>query len=98
MKKRIAWVAVGVIIILAAASSGWVYNIIAKNNELMKANELANVMATFTQEYGNQVIVDQLVSPEKVYAARWRSTSDNITRISWNIGGVWGLVKSLPTP
>ncbi len=95
MKRKILWIVIGVILIIASASSGWVYNIITKNDQLMKSNEMATLQTTFVQQYGNQAVIKQLVSPEKVYAALW-SDADGTSYVSWNLGGMWVTVYSSP--
>ena len=90
MKKRIILIVVVFILLIAAISSGWVYNIIRSN----KANELMTLENSFRQQYGQDAVITDLVSPEKVYAAAWTS-SDGHNNISWNIGGVWVTVYSV---
>jgi len=88
-------------IIIVAGGSFWGYTKVKGNNDAKTNNELATLQATFVQQYGNQAIIKQLVSPDKVYAALW-SDSDNISHVSWNIGGLWVTVfssgTSIPTP
>ncbi len=96
-KKKTLWIILGVIAIIALASSGWIFNILNKNSELVKSNEMVTLQTTFVQQYGSGAVIKQLVSPSKVYAALW-SDSDNVSRVSWNIGGLWVLVWSSNSP
>ena len=95
--KKILWIVVGVIILIVFTSSGWVYNIVNKNNQLLKSSEMANLQTTFVQQYGGEAAIKQLVSPDKVYAALW-SDADGISHVSWNIGGLWVTVYSSSEP
>jgi hypothetical protein len=91
MKRKVLWIAIGIIVLVVFASSGWVYNTIKANEQL----ELANLRGTFVQQYGNQAVISKIVSPSKVYAALWID-SDNTTYVSWNIGGLWITVYDYP--
>lgn len=95
--KKVLWIVMGVIIVIALSSSGWVYNIVNRNNELVRGNEMATLQTTFVQQYGSGAVIKQLVSPNKVYAAMW-TDADGISHVSWNIGGVWAVVWSSPSP
>ncbi len=95
--KRTLGIVAAVIIFLAIGSSGWVYNIVNKNNQLLRTNEMSALQVTFVQQYGSQAVIKQLVSPDKVYAALW-SDGDGISHVSWNIGGLWVTVYSATPP
>ena len=98
-KRKTLWIVIGVIVIIAFISSGWVYNLVRNNNQLLKSNEMATLQTTFVQQYGSNAVIKQLVSPEKVYAALWNEKPDGtgINHVSWNIGGLWVTVWSTPT-
>ncbi len=96
MKRKTLWITLAVIILIALAGSGWVYNAVRSNN-LTRNNEMAVLQTTFVQQYGGQATIKQLVSPDKVYAAVWIG-EDGITHVSWNIGGLWVTVWSSPAP
>lgn len=87
-KNKILQIVVAVIVSIVLISSGWVYNLVSKNNELVKGNEMASLQTTFTQQYGSSAVIKQLVAPSKVYAALW-TDGENISHVSWNIGGLW---------
>lgn len=93
MKRKILWIVIGVVVLLATISSGWVYNLVSKNNQL----EMVALQATFVQQYGSQATIKQLVSPNKVYAALW-TDSEGVSHVSWNIGGFWCVVWSENSP
>ncbi len=86
-------------IIIVAGGSFLGYNYVKGNNDAKLNNELGTLQTTFVQQYGNKAVIKQLVAPTKVYAALWVG-SDNISRVSWNIGGIWVQVWSgnPPTP
>ncbi len=96
MKKKRLCIILGVVILLALVSSGWIYTIV-KNNDQTKNREMATLQATFVQQYGGKAVIKQLVSPDKVYAAIWVS-EDGLTHVSWNIGGLWVTVYTSQTP
>ncbi len=96
MRKTI-WIIVAVIIIVTLASSGWIYNIVVKNNQLLESNEIASLQTTFVQQYGSEAVIKQLVSPDKVYAALWTDKS-GVAHVSWNIGGLWVMVYTGEVP
>jgi hypothetical protein len=81
------------VVVLVLACSGWVYYIIQSRIDSAN-NELNAVQSAFVQQYGEDAVVKKLVSPNKVYAAVWTGGSDNITHVSWNIGGLWVTVYS----
>ncbi len=87
MKRRSLWIILGIVVLVALASSGWIYNVVQSNKDA-KSRELAALQTTFVQQYGGKAIIKQMVSPDKVYAAIWVS-EDGITHVSWNIGGLW---------
>jgi len=87
-KKRIIVMVATGIVVVAIAGSGWIYGVVSKNSQIAKNNELATLQTTFTQQYGGQAVIKQLVSPQKVYAALW-TDSAGASHISWNIGGLW---------
>ncbi len=91
--KKILGIIVAVIVLVGLVSSGWVYNIINTNSQLVRGNEMATLQTTFVQQYGSGAVIKQLVSPDKVYAALWVG-DDGISHISWNIGGMWAVVWS----
>jgi hypothetical protein len=93
MKRKVFWIAVAVVIVMVLTSSGWVFNILSRNSELIKSNEMATLQTTFIQQYGSQAVIKQLVSPNKVYAALW-TDGDGLSHVSWNIGGLWVTVFS----
>lgn len=95
--KKILWIVLVVILLVAFTSSGWVYNILNANRQLVKSNEMATLQTTFVQQYGSGAVIKQLVSPDKVYAALW-SDADGISHVSWNIGGLWVQVYSSSQP
>jgi type II secretory pathway pseudopilin PulG len=88
--KKVTVIVVLAIVVIALASSGWVYSIVRSN----RADELESVQRSFVQQYGSVATINELVSPKKVYAASW--TADGNNNISWNIGGIWVLVYSVP--
>ena len=94
--KKILWIVAGIIILLVLTSSGWVYNLVRSNSELVQSNELATLQTTFIQQYGSQATIQRLVSPDKVYAAMW-TDSNGISHVSWCVGGVWAIVWSSPS-
>ena len=89
--KKIVWIIVGIVVAIALVSSGWVYNVIRTH----RADELSNLRSTFIQQYGTEATINMLVSPKKVYAVSWTS-ADGYNNISWNIGGIWLTVYSIP--
>ncbi len=91
--KKVLGIVGTVLVLVALVSSGWIYNIISRNNELVRGNEMATLQTTFVQQYGSGAIIKQLVSPDKVYAALW-TDGDGIQHVSWNIGGLWLTVYS----
>jgi hypothetical protein len=94
MKKRILWVVVSLILV-AVASSGWVFNTIQTRNNV-REKELETLMSAFNLQYGTDgITIKQLVSPKNVYVAAWTS-KDGIAHVSWNIGGIWVTVYSAP--
>ena len=95
--RKVAVIIVSVIILLCLISSGWVYNLVRSNSELIESNEMATIQATFVQQYGSGATINQLVSPDKVYAAVW-TDEDGKTHVSWSIAGVWAVVWSSPPP
>ncbi len=99
--KKVLWIVILVIIGIAFVSSGWVYNILSRNSQLVRGNEMAALQTTFVQQYGNGATIKQLVSPEKVYAALW-TDANSVSHVSWNIGGLWVTVYNsdgqTPTP
>ncbi len=96
MKKKRLCIILGVVILLALVSSGWIYTIV-KNNDQAKNRELSALQATFVQQYGGKAVIKQMVSPDKVYAAIWVS-EDGVTHVSWNIGGLWVTVFNSESP
>ncbi len=90
MKKKVISIVAIIVVIIAAISSGWIYNIVRTN----KANELTTLLDTFRQQYGTEAVIKDLVSPKKVYAVSWSDNGYN--NISWNIGGIWVTVFSTP--
>ncbi len=85
-------------IIIVAGGSFYGYTTVKGNNDAKLNNELGTLQTTFVQQYGNQAVIKQLVAPTKVYAALWVG-SDNISHVSWNLGGLWVTVwNSSPTP
>ena len=106
MKNNWKIVTVILAIILIAGGSLWGYTTIKGNNDakvaqlkLQSDNEMATLQTTFVQQYGNGAIIKQLVAPTKVYAALWTGT-DNVSHVSWNLGGIWVVVwnSNQPTP
>ncbi len=96
-RKKVLGVVMGVVVILALSSSGWIYNIVSRNSELVRGNEMATLQTTFVQQYGSGAVIQQLVSPEKVYAALW-TDGEGLSHVSWNIGGLWATIWSAPNP
>lgn len=98
-RKKILWVVLGAVVFVTVLILGlwWGINIVERNNQLVKSNEMAVLQATFVQQYGVDATIQQLVSPDKVYAVMW-TDSDGINHVSWNIGGVWAIVWSSPVP
>lgn len=88
MIKKIVCIVLGVIVLVALAGSGWIYNILADNAQLARNEETVALQVTFLQQYGNQAKIEQLVSPDKVYSVFW-SDGEGYTHVSWNIGGLW---------
>lgn len=88
MKKKVILITIAVIVLFAAISSGWVYNVIHTS----RVNELTLLYDTFRQQYGTEAVINELVAPKKVYAVSW--SADGYNNISWNIGGIWVLVYS----
>lgn len=86
-------IAAGILLLLAFTSSGWIYNVVRKSAQLEASNEQMALRATFLQQYGNQAIIKQLVSPKKVYSVFWTDEA-GINHVSWNIGGLWVMVYS----
>ena len=97
MKNNWKIVTVILAIILVAGGSFLGYTTIKGNNDAKTNNEMAVLQTTFVQQYGNGAIIKQLVAPTKVYAALWVS-SDNISHVSWNIGGLWCVVWNSNQP
>jgi len=95
--KKVIVIIVSAIVLLCLIGSGWVYNLVITNNELIESNEMATLQTTFIQQYGSEATIQRLVSPDKVYAAVW-TDGDGISHVSWCIGGVWALVWTAPTP
>ncbi len=85
--KRILWTIVLGIAVVLVTGSGWGY-VMIKDRENARNTEMAILLQTFVQQYGDKAVIKQLVSPTNVYAAAWVD-SDNVTRVSWNIGGLW---------
>ena len=95
--RRVIGILIAVVVLLALTSSGWIYNMVSRSSQLAQSNEMATLQATFTQLYGNDAVITQLVSPEKVYAAMW-TDGNGTTHVSWNIGGLWVTVWNSPPP
>ena len=95
--KKTLWIVVAVIIMIALTSSGWVFNVVNQNNQLLQSNEMATLQTTFVQQYGGEATITQLVSPDKVYAALWTDGA-GASHISWNIGGLWVTVWDSQNP
>lgn len=93
--RKSIWVLILVVLFLGTGS-GWVYNLVSSNRQLIKSNEMATLQTTFVQQYGSGAVIKQLVSPEKVYAALW-SDGEGVSHVSWNIGGLWVTVYNSPT-
>ncbi len=91
--KKVLGIVGIVLVLIALASSGWIYNIMHQNSQLLRGNEMATLQTTFVQQYGSQATIQQLVSPDKVYAALW-TDGEGISHVSWNIGGLWVTVYS----
>ena len=95
MKKRIVWI-ITIVLLLVLTSSGWVYVAVESRNNA-KTRELSELQTAFAQQYGNEAVMKQLVSVEKVYAAYW-TRPDGTPYVSWNVGGVWVTVHIGKTP
>lgn len=91
------WIAIGLAIVIVIGGSFWGYNYVKGNNDAKINNEMATLQTTFVQQYGSSAVIKQLVSPTKVYAALWVG-ADNISHVSWNIGGLWCVVWSSGNP
>ncbi len=95
--KRILLIVLLTTILIIFTASGWVYNIWVKNAQLIESQEMATIQASFVQQYGSGATINQLVAPDKVYAAAW-TDGDGLSHVSWNIGGVWAVIWTSPTP
>lgn len=96
MKKRILW-SITILALVAAASSGWIFNTVQDRSEA-RDRELATLQSAFAKQYGTDgITITQLVSPDKVYVAVW-TDKDGTTHVSWNIGGLWVTVFSGDIP
>lgn len=88
-KTKLLWVGVGVLLV-AVVASGWIYSVV-KNNQSVQDSEIAQLNASFIQQYGDaDITISQLVYPDKVYAALGTDSSGT-KYVFVNIAGVWGL-------
>lgn len=94
MKKKLL-ILLGVIATVIIAGSGWAYSFI-KSRQNINDLELAELSSSFTQQYGADTTIKQLISQDKVYAALWID-KDNVTHVSWNIGSLWVTVYNSQT-
>ena len=92
--KKIVCGVIGVIV-LVAICSGVVFLLV--KNHYNKADELANLQATFSQQIGTDgITIKQMLRADKVYTAVWES-SDGKAHVSWNVSGLWATVWNEPT-
>lgn len=94
MNKKLLMI-LAIVIIVAGATSGWVFNFI-KSQKYARDKELTAVQSSFDRQYGiDGITIMQMVSPKKVYAVSWKS-KDGLSHVSWNIGGIWVMVYTAP--
>ena len=74
--------------IVVIMSVGYLSYTIGKNRQTAENSEMLNLQTTFVQQYGSEAVINQMVSPDKVYAALW-TDSEGVAHVSWNIGGLW---------
>ena len=85
-------------VFIVAASSGWAFNFwkARQNTAVVSNQELSILQNAFVQQYGDKAVIKQVVSPNRVFAALW-TDENNVTHVSWNIGGIWTTVYNAPT-
>jgi hypothetical protein len=86
MKNKLL-IIIGIIILLAISALGWIFVGITSDNRLSD-NEINALKISFIQTYGDNVTINQLISPDRIYAALCKDTKGNLF-ISWNVGGYW---------
>lgn len=94
MSRRVWVIQVLVLVLAAAAVSGWAISRESGDDRSISKEESMNLQLSFMKQYGTDATITQLISP-KIYEAMW--TKDGNTNVSVNFGGVWVTVASTPT-